>query len=114
MLDLLSGFTVKGAVLLFVAMFAVVAHGLLTGQIRLRGLLVDDDGHGHSIARVQMLVLTLYGAMQYLALVVKEPGRLPEPPGELLTMVGGSHVLFMGSKVFPLFISILSERMQKK
>ena len=114
MLDLLFGFTVKTSVLLFVAMAAIVVLGLLAGRIRMRGLLLDTDGRGHSPVRLQMLVFTLFGAMQYLAMVVKDPTRLPEPPAELLTMVGGSHAFFMGSKVVPLFVSILSARMNKK
>ena len=114
MQDLLREFTVKTAALLFGSMSAIVALACLTGRIRMRGLLLDTHGRGHSPARVQMLVFTLFGAMQYLAMVVKDPTHLPEPSAELLTMVGGSHAFFVGSKVVPLFVSILSERMQKK
>lgn len=112
--ELLSDFTVKSAALLFVAMAAIVVFAFLTGKIRTRGLMLDTEGNGHSPIRLQMLVFTLFGAMQYLAMVVKDPAHLPEPSAELLTMVGGSHAIFMGSKVVPLFVSILSERMSKK
>ncbi|MFN7938087.1 MAG: hypothetical protein U0R19_32460 [Bryobacteraceae bacterium] len=114
MQDLLPGFTVKAAQLLFAVLSATVFLQFLTGRIRMRGMLLDTDGKGHSPARLQMLVFTLFGAMQYLTMAVKDPTRLPEPSPEMLTLLGGSHALFMGSKVVPLFVSILSERMQKR
>ncbi|MBL8222280.1 MAG: hypothetical protein JNL62_23795 [Bryobacterales bacterium] len=95
-------------------MAAAVAYRLLTGGIHIRGLLLDSEGAGHSPARLQLLLLTVFGAMQYLAMVAKDPSRLPEPSQELLLLIGGSHAVFMGSKALPLFASILSERLLKK
>ena len=110
----LLSISAKAAVLLLLAMAAAVLYRLFTGGIRTRGLLLDTEGAGHSPARLQLLIFTIVGAMQYLAMVVKDPTRLPDPPQELLLLMGGSHALFMGSKALPLFASILSERLMKK
>ncbi|MBL8178646.1 MAG: hypothetical protein JNK48_28490 [Bryobacterales bacterium] len=106
--------TAKGAALLLGLLAAAVLYRLLTGGIRTKGLLLDSEGRSHSPARLQMLVLSIGGAMHYLSLVAQNPAKLPDPPQELLLLVGGSHALFMGSKAVPLFLSILSERLQRK
>lgn len=114
MQDALVLLTARAAALLLGAIAAAVVFQLLTGGIRTRGMLVDTEGRGHSPARLQMLAITVFGAMHYLALVAKDPTQLPEPPQELLLLVGGSQTLFMGSKALPLLASILSERLLKK
>lgn len=112
--DPLVQLTARAAALLLGAIAAAVLFQLLTGGIRTRGMLLDTEGRGHSPARLQMLAITVFGAMHYLTMVVKDPTHLPQPPQELLLLVGGSQTLFMGSKALPLLASILSERLLKK
>lgn len=79
----------------------VVAYKMLTGRINMRGLLDDKAAGGLSPGRVQLLVLTLAGAGYYLLLTVENghPTEFPEVPQELLALVGGSNLVYLGSKV---------------
>jgi hypothetical protein len=100
--------------LLLGAIFVAVVFRLVNGEIHTGRLLAGSNGRGHSPARVQMLAFTLIGAMQYLTMALKDTSRLPEPPRELLLMVGGSHAVFMVSKSFPALLSIFAERLLKR
>ena len=110
----LKHLVIKAFALLLGVLIATVVFQLLTGRIRTGGMMQDTAGSGHSPSRLQMLIVSLLGAMQYLALAVKDPHHMPQPPTELLLVVGGSQAIFMGSKAIPLFVSILSSRFQRK
>ena len=75
---------------------------VLTGRIRTRGLIEGTTARGSrfvSAGRVQLLITTMAAAGQYLGQVWSDPHRLPEIPTNWLLLVGGSHVLYLGSKL---------------
>src|SRR6266545_1161059 len=82
------------------ALLLSVVHKLLAGTIKTQGLLNDKlaDG-GLSPARVQLLVLTLSASGYYLIQVAHDPTKLPTPPLELLGVVGGSNLVYLGAKL---------------
>lgn len=81
----------------------VVVFKMLTGGINMKGLLDDKKDKqtaGFSPARVQLLILTLFGAGYYLLLTVKDgyPTEFPEVPQELIALVGGGNLVYLGAK----------------
>ena len=78
----------------------VVAYKMLTGAINMRGLLDDKVTGGLSPGRVQLLVFTVTGAGYYLLLAMEQAasGSLPAIPEEVLLLLGGSHLVYMGGK----------------
>ena len=97
--------------ILLVGLAALFAYRLLTGGIRVTGLLYDKSaGRGErgpgafSPARLQLLVVTVAGALYYMTMVFRgvEPGHFPVVPKWLLMGVGGSHAFYLGGKLFPL------------
>ena len=81
----------------------VVAFKLLSGRIPLAGLLDGrgpDGKYGLSMARVQMLVLSVFVAAQYLiaAMHGASTGRLPKPSPTLLAIFGGSQAIYLAGK----------------
>ena len=78
----------------------VVAYKLLTGGINMTGLLDDKVSREPSPGRVQLLVFTVTGASYYLLLAVDQAasGSLPPVPPELLLLVGGSQLVYLGGK----------------
>lgn len=81
-------------------LMAVVGYQLLTGRINLRGLLVDKAKGGFSPGRVQLLVLTVAGAGQYLMSAAGHApdGTMPPVPLETLALVGGGNLIYLGAK----------------
>lgn len=82
-------------------LFVSVLTRLLTGSVRIQGLLVGRTASGArfvSAARVQMLVSTITAAGQCLGQVLNNPQTLPDIPHSLLWLVGGSHLLYQGVK----------------
>jgi len=82
---------------------AVVAFKILTGGISLAGLLDGrgpDGRHGFSPARLQMLVLSGFVAIQYLVAAMQSApaGRLPKPSPTLLAIFGGSQAVYLAGK----------------
>ena len=85
----------------FLAILALlVGYQMLTGGINMTGLFDDKVTRGLSPGRVQLLVLTLAGAGYYLLLVAQQPpdGSLPSVPEEVLLLVGGSNLVYLGAK----------------
>ena len=98
---------------LLLGLAALVGYQMLTGQINTAGLLRDkgnnlaaqagEPGTGElSPGRIQLLLLTLFGAASYLSLVAKsvaaDENALPAVPEELLLLFGGSHLVYLGGK----------------
>jgi len=97
-----------------VALAAIVFFRLLTGEIDMRGLLFEKKfGSGgpaigtYSPARLQLMMLTLAGAVYYFSLVVENlhagQYELPVLPEKWLIILGGSHSLYLAGKTYSLF-----------
>ena len=87
-----------------VALFVLVGHRLITGQINTAGLLRDEDWR-ISPERVQLLLTTLAGLVTYVAAALSARGGeavpiIPEIPDTLLAAMGGSHGLYLLRKWF--------------
>jgi hypothetical protein len=95
----LAGLTLTLGLLLQAGFALVVVHGLLTGHIRTRGLLSDEQGR-FSPARLQALLVTLAAAASYVASVAADPSpeTLPEVPDAVLWLLAGSGGLYLSSK----------------
>jgi hypothetical protein len=89
-------------------MAAVVLFKILTGAIRLSGLLngVQRDGtSGFSLGRAQLLLVTAVSAAYYVVQVFQNPSSnsLPGIPPALLGVVGGSQAVYLCGKAWSLF-----------
>jgi len=88
---------------LFLAgMFIVVIWGLLTHRINTTGLFYGRRRNGStyfSPERVQLLILTIAAAGQYLFSVLSRKGcALPEAPPQLVALLGASHSIYLTRK----------------
>lgn len=84
------------------ALAGIIAYRLLTRQINTKGLLRDKvGGRVVSPGRLQMLIVTFIIAIYYVVEMF-ETRTLPEIPGEFLLALGGSHLLYLGGKVYGL------------
>lgn len=93
---------------LLTALIVVISYRLLTRQINTTGLLADKmSGRSFSSSRLQMLIVTLGIAIYYVTMVfkMKETGKLPDLPNELLMALGGSHLFYLGGKTYGLVAS---------
>jgi hypothetical protein len=84
-----------------VALFGLMVTRVLTGGLRTRGLIAGTTAAGSqfvSAGRVQLLIVSLLAAVQYLTQVWHDPQRLPEVPQNWLLFFGGSQFLYLGSK----------------
>jgi len=78
----------------------VVLIGLLTGSIRSAGLLSIRTRSGASVVspmRVQLLLVSLAGAVYYAQLVIltHDPTRMPDPPTIWLSALGASNGVYV-------------------
>ncbi len=93
----------------------LVGYQMLTGKINTTGLLHDKKDKqtaGFSPARVQLLMFTLFGAGYYLLLTVNNgyPTEFPEVPQELLALVGGSNLVYLGAKARSMLFQLIEEK----
>lgn len=88
--------------LFLLVLAAVVAHRLITNRINTVGLLHNKgSSRGFSSTRLQMLVTTVVVAGYYLMQVFSTAeNKLPVLPNEMIIALGGSHSLYLGSKLF--------------
>ena len=87
----------------------VVAFQLLTGRINLRKMLSEKDGsERYSPVRVQLLVLTLSGLAFYSLKLADstdmDGATLPQLPGELVAVLGGSNLLYLAGKYYAILM----------
>jgi len=83
------------------ALFLLVVSSLLSGRINMRGLLHGNKGDGttyFSPERVQLLLVTLGTAFQYLLNVQKDPSHFPPVDSSWLAIFGGSHFIYLTGK----------------
>lgn len=88
--------------LLVITTFKLLAH-----QINVRGLLADKVSGTFSPGRFQLLLVTFGGAAFYFFKIVgaADSGALPPVPAELLLVIGGSNVGYLGGKIYSKFFS---------
>lgn len=105
----------RATVTVIVGGFALaVGYKLVTGAISTRGLLSGDDGHP-SPNSVQLLMMTVAGAAWYLGEATRTPlGRFPEVPTELLVLVGGSSLTYVGTRAHQWFFGQERERLLRR
>lgn len=73
---------------------AINTRGLLSGRNRQRELYLSPE-------RVQLLLFTLAVAVQYVSLVLRShPPALPDVPRAWLAVLGGSHGVYLGGKMW--------------
>lgn len=80
----------------------IVVASLASGRINTNGLLFGTKGDGTtylSPERVQLLLMTLAAAFQYLQTVAQNPTILPPVDGTWLALLGGSHIVYLGGKL---------------
>lgn len=99
------------AIAFLVAVSAIVAFKLVSGAIRMRGLLDDKETGTFSPARLQLLIITLAGAASYFGLVVESAGAgaLPAVPAWLLIPVAASNAGYLGAKIRSRFLRRISQ-----
>jgi len=107
-----------------IGLLIVVAYGMLTGTINMRGMLADKIGSGSapslptpsragfSPARLQMLLSSLAVAFYYIGQVATtfQTGKFPTIPNEMIYVLGGSHAFYLGSKTF----GLISEKLRNR
>jgi hypothetical protein len=89
-----------GIVLVQLLTGSINTHNLLCGRIA--GPSRKQDRHYFSPERVQLLILTLAAALNYLELVFtnSQPGKFPEVPQIWPAIVGGSNFIYLGGKAY--------------
>lgn len=88
---------------LLLGLILVVSYQILTGKINLHGILFEKNGgQKNSPVRVQLLLFTLTGAFYYFLQVLDNPTGFPKVPQELLLILGGSNVVYLGGKSYSL------------
>ena len=88
--------------MLLIAAFGVVTLWKLFHTADFRGLLRADDGTV-SPGRIQLLVLTVMTAMQYLLATMHDPSHLPTIPASLVAVLGASQAVYLGLKAWSIF-----------
>jgi hypothetical protein len=105
-LETLATFLHVELLLLISGLALVTGYQMLTGRINIKGMLFEKGGtHRYSPARVQMLLFILTAASIYLSQVMSDPKKLPELPRELLMILGGSNLIYLGVKSYCLSFS---------
>lgn len=87
--------------ILLITSFGAVTIVKLFMTGKLAGLLRSSDGT-FSAGRVQLLMLTVLTALQYLLTTIHDPSHLPTIPTGLVAALGGSQLLYLGSKAWNL------------
>ena len=100
----LSEFTIGAAYLTLGALVAVIAVELLIGKINTTGLLYGTKRDGtryFSPERVQLLIVTLAFAFQYLnEFLQSDRISLPQVPESWTVLLGGSHAVYLTRKAY--------------
>lgn len=115
-METLAYWTARGLTLLLSAFAILVAVRMLTGEIRLRGLLRDTTPRREfSPVRVQLLVFTLAAAGEYLAQMMHRPedSGLPVLSGAMVQFLGASQAIYAGRKFWQRIAAPLLARQSK-
>ncbi len=85
-----------------VALISIVAVKMFVGQITLSGLIHDKETNTLSPGRLQLLVVTLIGALSYYSKIIgaDDLTTFPPVPTELLIVLGVSNAGYLGGKLY--------------
>jgi hypothetical protein len=96
---------------LLLALSGIVAYQLVTGKIHTKGLLSEKDNTGRlSPGRTQLLLSTIAGAIYYILSIDPEMNSLPAPPDEILAVLAGSNLVYLGEKFYSLVIKGITKQ----
>lgn len=101
---------------LLVALAIIVFYRMLTGSINTRRLLHDKGARsGFSPGRLQLLMSTIVFAFYYIGQVLSNatPKEFPAVPKEMLLLLGGSHIFYLGGKTLGLLSETLGVSKKK-
>ena len=102
--------------------FGVVCWQLLTRPSALSGLLQGDryDGPNRELApvdftagRAQLLIFTLYFAVYYLIQILHSSSGFPAIPDNMLYVLGGSQVTYLGGKSYDIVLRRMMDDFKK-
>ncbi len=82
--------------------FGIVTLWKLFQSASFAGLLRSSNGT-LSPGRIQLLVLTVLTALQYLLTTIHDPSRLPTLSTGLLVALGGSQIVYLAAKAWSFF-----------
>ena len=85
--------------ILLIPSLGVVTIWRLIKSGSLAGLLRSTDGT-LSPGRIQLLMLTVLTALQYVVTVIHDPSHMPSIPSNLVTALGGSQLVYLGAKAW--------------
>lgn len=105
----LANFVRYEVMLLLFGLAAVVAAQLLGGEINTKGLLYGSDSRGNrslSPGRIQLLLLTMAAAGQYLTQVLGNLNQNALPPvsNDLVAGLLGSNAIYLTGKFYDIFL----------
>ncbi len=83
---------------LVLGLMLIVGYQILTGKINTKKLLNDKKTNRLSPGRVQLIMLTLVGALYYLLMTAENPQALPKISKEMLYLLGGSNAIYLTGK----------------
>ncbi len=95
----LLALTARWELIVVITSFSVVTLWKLFKSASFTGLLRASD-NTLSPGRVQLLVLTLLTAVQYLLATLQDPSRMPSLPAPLVAALGGSQAIYLGAKAW--------------
>ena len=94
--------TARWEMIVLIVAFGVVTLWKLFHSAGFAGLLRSSDGT-LSPGRVQLLVLTILTALEYLLKTIGNPSRLPTIPYSLVMALGGSQAVYLIAKAWNIF-----------
>ena len=98
---------------LLAGFIGIVLWKILTSKIDLESLLSGDDANGatsFSPGRAQLLIFTLFVALQYLVQVIHNPTVFPQIPNYWVAALGGSQAVYLGGKAQSLLFGGFKDR----
>ena len=91
-----------GLICLISGFGVVLVWKLMTSGVRFQGLLTAQDGTT-SPGRVQLLLATIFTALQYLLQTIHDPTHLPSIPTSVVFVMGGSQAIYLVAKAWSFF-----------
>ncbi|MGI8741916.1 MAG: hypothetical protein ACR2NN_04985 [Bryobacteraceae bacterium] len=92
-------------VIVLVTGFGVITFWkLMTGGFRLEGLLRAQDGT-FSPGRAQLLVLTIFTAIQYAMQIMQDSSHLPTVPSVFVMALAASQAMYLAGKAWSAFFA---------